>query len=162
MNIHRTRITPDRPYPGNEIELRLYRSVFKKDEAGLNAKFSKLFSDNGWSVPWVNGVYKFHHFHASAHEALGCAAGWVIVQMGGPKGPEFKLEAGDAVLIPAGVSHKNIDCSADYRILGSYPHGQQPDLRRGSPDEWDEVLAEIKHVRLWDKDPITGEKEAQE
>lgn len=79
--------------------------------------------------------------------------------MGGPKGLEVKLEVGDAVLIPAGVSHKNIDHSPDYRILGSYPQGQHPDLRRGNPDEWDEVLAEIKHVRLWDKDPVTGEKE---
>jgi len=91
---------------------------------------------------------------------VGCAAGWVIVQMGGPRGPEVRLEVGDAVLIPAGVSHKNIDRSADYSILGSYPHGQKPDLRRGDPDEWDEVLDEIAHVRLWDKDPITGEVEA--
>ncbi len=91
-------------------------------------------------------------------EALGCAAGWVIVQMGGPNGPEVKLEAGDAVLIPAGVSHKNIASSPDYSILGSYPHGQTPDLRRGDLAEWDEVLAEIAQVKFWDKDPVTGEK----
>ena len=117
MDISRVRIDCNKPFPGNEIELRLYRAVFNKVQTGLNSKFSKLFSDNGWSVPWVNGVYDFHHFHAEAHEVLGCAAGWVLVQMGGSNGPEVRLEAGDAVLIPAGVAHKNIDSSADYYIV---------------------------------------------
>ena len=161
MDISRVKIACDKPFPGNEIELRLYRAVFSEAQAGLNAKFSNLFSDNGWSVPWVNGVYAFHHFHAEAHEVLGCAAGWVLVQMGGPNGPEVRLEAGDAVLIPAGVAHKNIDSSADYRILGSYPHAQEPDLRRGISHEWNEVLDKIAHVQLWEKDPVTGDKETE-
>jgi len=161
MDVIRMKISPNRPFPGNEIALRLYRSVFNQAETGLSARFSKLFSDNGWSVPWVNCVFGFHHFTPPAQERLGFPARRVIVQMGGPSGPEVKLEAGDAVLIPAGVGHKNIKSSSDYRILGSYPHGQQPDIRRGDPDEWDEVLDEIAHVRLWDKDPVTGEKEAQ-
>lgn len=160
MNISRVKIACDEPFPSNKIELRLYRAVFNEAQIGLSSKFSKLFSKNGWSVPWVNGVYAFHHFHAEVHEILGCAAGWVVVQMGGPNGPEIRLEAGDAALIPAGVAHKNIDSSADYRILGSYPHGQEPDLRRGDTDEWDEVLDKIAHVKLWDKDPVTGEKGA--
>lgn len=159
MNISRMRIACDKPFPSNEIVLRLYRAVFNKAQTGLSSKFSKLFSDNGWSVPWVNGVFAFHHFHAEAHEVLGCAAGWVVVQMGGPNGPEVRLEAGDAVLIPAGVAHKNIDSSADYRILGSYPHGQEPDLRRGNLNEWNEVLDKIAYVKLWEKDPVTGEVE---
>ncbi|HHU12388.1 MAG TPA: hypothetical protein GXZ64_04090 [Clostridiaceae bacterium] len=159
MDIEQIKITPDKPFPGNDIEFCLYKTVFPKDSSELQAEFRKRFTDNGWSAPWVNGVYEFHHFHAEAHEVLGCAAGWVIVQTGGPNGLRVKLEAGDAVLIPAGVSHKNIDCSADYRILGSYPHGQRPDLRQGDPAEWDEVRAKIARVRLWDKDPVTGEKE---
>jgi len=159
VDINLIKIEPDKPYPANKIKLRLYRAVFDKKQTGLDDKFHRLFSNNGWSIPWVNGVYGFHHFHATAHEALGCAAGWVIVQMGGPNGPEVKLEAGDAVLIPAGVSHKNIASSPDYSILGSYPHGQTPDLRRGDLAEWDEVLAEIAQVKFWDKDPVTGKKE---
>jgi len=125
----------------------------------LQAFPSKLFSDNGWSVPWINGVYAFHHFHAEAHEVLGCAVGWVLVQLGGPNGPKIRLEVGDAVLIPAGVAHKSIDNSADYRILGSYPHDQVPDLHKGDPNEWDEVIEKIAHVKLWDQDPVIGEKE---
>ena len=160
MDIKRIKITPDKPFPGNEIELQLYRAVFNNDQTELDAKFRKLFSNYGWSIPWINGVYGFHHFHAEAHEVLGCASGWVVVQIGGPNGPKFKLTAGDAMLIPAGVAHKNIDSSIDYSILGSYPHGQEPDLRRGNPDEWNEVLNKISLVRLWDRDPITGKKEA--
>lgn len=160
MDIKRIKTAPDKPFPGNEIELRLYKAVFDNDQTELGVKFSRLFSGHGWSIPWINGVYGFHHFHAEAHEVLGCAAGWVVVQIGGPKGPEFKLTAGDAMLIPAGVAHKNSGSSADYRILGSYPYGQEPDLRRGNPEEWNDVLKKISLVRLWDRDPITGNKEA--
>jgi uncharacterized protein YjlB len=70
MNIIRVRIACDKPFPGNEIELRLYKAVFNDKSTGLGSKFSKLFIENGWSVPWVNGVYGFHHFHAEAHEVL--------------------------------------------------------------------------------------------
>lgn len=156
MDITRLQITPDKPFPGNTIEVRLYRSVFAGEGTDLSAEFSRIFTENGWSDPWVNGIYGFHHFHAEAHEALGCSSGWVVVQLGGPNGPEIKLEAGDAVLLPAGVSHKNIDSSPNYQIMGSYPHNQEPDLRRGDPDEWEEVLHRISQTELWDQDPITG------
>lgn len=161
MDNRRMKIASDKPFPGNDIELRLYRAVFSKTQIGIRKKFSDLFSHNGWSVPWVNGVYGFHHFHAEAHEVLGCAAGWVLVQMGGSNGPKIRLEAGDAVLIPVGVAHKAIDHSTDYSILGSYPQGQEPDLRRGDPHEWNEVLDKMAQVKLWEKDPVTGEKETE-
>ncbi len=159
MDIKYVRIGSDKPFPGSEIDLRLYQAVFDKADTALDAKFRKRFTANGWSLPWINGIFNFHHFHAEAHEALGCARGWVIVQFGGPNGPEFKLEAGDAVLIPAGVAHKNIDHSPNYCILGSYPHNQQADLRPGDPDEWNEVLHLLSLLRLWDKDPVTGNEE---
>lgn len=159
MNFETMTIGPSKPYPGNEIPVRLYRGALSGDTSQLTAGFRKRFTENGWSDPWIAGVYDFHHFHAEAHEALGCAAGWVLVQLGGPDGEEVRLEAGDAVLLPAGVSHKNIDSSPDYRIMGAYPHNQEPDLRRGDPDEWDEVLEKIAQVKRWDKDPVTGETE---
>ena len=49
MDISRIRITCDKPFPGNEIELRLYQAVFSEAQTGLNAEFNNLFSDNGWS-----------------------------------------------------------------------------------------------------------------
>ena len=149
-------ITPDAPYPGNDLPVRLYRQALSGSRDTLITGFKRLFTSHGWSEPWINGIYDFHHFHAEAHEVLGCAAGRVTVQLGGPNGPKLTLQAGDAVLLPAGVTHKRLEASADYRILGSYPHDQEPDLRKGDPKEWEVVTTAIQDVQIWDQDPVTG------
>ena len=38
------------------------------------------------------------------------------------------VQAGDAVLIPAGVAHARLDDEPGYVSVGAYPPGQQPDL----------------------------------
>jgi uncharacterized protein YjlB len=38
------------------------------------------------------------------------------------------VQAGDAVLIPAGVVHARLDDKPGYVSVGAYPPGQQPDL----------------------------------
>ena len=38
------------------------------------------------------------------------------------------VQAGDAVLIPAGVAHARLDDEPGYVSIGAYPPGQQPDL----------------------------------
>lgn len=140
------------PFPNSGWPVLLHESAPAADARAFEA----LFARHGWQGIWVNGVYAFDHFHARAHEALGVAAGWVRVRLGGPGGPEVTLRAGDAVILPAGVGHRRMAASADYLIVGAYPPGQTPDLQRGDPAGYEALAARAEQVPVPDRDPVTG------
>jgi len=150
------RFADDGEVPNNtQLALIVYRGVL---ETGGDAAAScmALFERNGWTGAWKNGVYSHHHYHSSAHEVLGVAAGWVRVRLGGESGRTVELRAGDVVVIPAGVAHKNEGASADLVVVGAYPRGQSPDLCR--PGTTDRVFAgrQISAVPLPAGDPVLG------
>ncbi|WP_250123845.1 cupin domain-containing protein [Chroococcidiopsis sp. CCMEE 29] len=71
------------------------------------------------SVPPPN-----HHYHSTAHEVLGISRGKAAVRLGGDaRGQTFEVRAGDVIIIPAGVAHKNLDSSSDFLVVGAYPLG---------------------------------------
>lgn len=109
----------------------IYRAVFSPADGDLARAFEALFGANGWPPAWRAGLYTVHHYHSSAHEVLGIFSGWVQARLGGESGPMLTLHAGDAVLIPAGVAHKNEGQSADFRAVGAYPRGMRVDMRQG-------------------------------
>lgn len=98
------------------------------------AWFENRFAANGWTGAWRNGVHDFHHYHATTHEALGCYAGWADIQLGGPSGEIHRIEAGDLVVIPAGLAHCNRGQSDDFAVVGAYPGGVTPDMQEGGGD----------------------------
>ncbi|WP_207956050.1 hypothetical protein [Rubrobacter marinus] len=74
-----------------------------------------------------------------------------------PEGEVVEVRAGDVVVIPAGVGHKNEGSSGDFSVLGAYPRGQESyDLRTGEEGERPEVLENIRSVPLPDADPLHG------
>jgi uncharacterized protein YjlB len=89
-----------------------------------------LFERNGWTGAWTNGIYRDHHYHSNAREVLGIVAGRVRVELGGEGGQTVELATGDVVVIPAGVAHKNEGASPVLLVVGAYPRGQSPDMRR--------------------------------
>ena len=144
-------VAPRPPFPNAELPVLVYPQVLKPGE-----DFAVLFRKNGWTGIWVNGVYGFDHFHADAHEALGCVSGWARIRLGGPEGVEVTLRAGDAVLLPAGMGHRNMAQSEDFSIVGAYPPGQKPDLRRGDMAAYAGLLARARAVPLPLTDPVLG------
>ena len=97
----------DGTYPNNaRLPLIVLQQVFEAAPAVNPKAIETTFNQNGWDSAWRNGLFAFHHYHSSAHEALGVYSGWVTAQLGGPDGETVTARAGDVVIIPAGVSHK--------------------------------------------------------
>jgi uncharacterized protein YjlB len=80
----------------------------------------------------------------------------VKAQFGGPDGQIATAEAGDVIIIPVGVSHKNLDQSPDFRCVGAYPKGQTADMKYGKPGERPQTDRNIKSVPLPRTDPVYG------
>ncbi len=144
----------DGTVPNNpRLALTLYGQVLVPGDAH---RIEQLFASNGWSNAWVNGIYPFHHYHATTHEVLGIAAGSARVQFGGPSGPIVEVTAGDAVMIPAGVGHCRLSHASGLVVVGAYPGGSDWDLRRANPADYQSGLPLIAKVADPVSDPIFG------
>ena len=85
--------------------------------------------------------------------------GSASIAVGGPEGETVEVEAGDVVVIPAGVGHCNKGSNGGFSVVGAYPRGQEYyDLRTGEEGERPEVLENIGNVSLPESDPLFGEK----
>ncbi len=83
--------------------------------------------------------------------------GSASIAFGGSEGKVVEVEAGDVVVIPAGVGHKNEGSSGGFSVVGAYPRGQESyDLRTGEEGERPEVLENIRNVPLPEADPLHG------
>ncbi len=152
------RLYEDAPFPNNAVlPVLLYHGAFALDGvADAPALIERTFHKNGWSNGWRNGIYEFHHYHSTAHEVLGCYSGRARAQLGGPGGPIVTLAAGDVLVLPAGVSHKKIDSSSDFAVVGCYAHGADYDMNSGDDDERPAADERIARLRLPDADPVYG------
>lgn len=148
-------LAPRSGAPNNpHLPLLVYRGAVREGDRA--AAFESLFAGNGWGGLWRDGIYGWHHFHTTAHEVLGIAAGRARVRFGGEEGIEVGLSAGDAVVIPAGVAHKNLDSSPDFQAVGAYPPGQEPDMKGTGEPEAARARARIGTVPLPPTDPLYG------
>lgn len=143
-------IIPNSPYP-----LLLYRNAFtaRGDEGG--DWLEQRFAANNWTNSWRWGIYDFHHYHSNTHEVLGVFSGSALLQLGGEKGKQVEVKAGDIIVIPAGVRHKNIR-SEGLAVLGAYPNGMEPDLNKGEAGERPGTDKNIAAVPFPATDPFLG------
>jgi len=155
-NIIVRQFSDDGRFPNND-DLPLLVITAALDPATVSPeKFERTFTQNGWPAAWRNGLYDFHHYHSSAHEVLGIYSGWVKACFGGPGGETLKAQAGDIIIVPAGVSHCNMGQSDDFRVVGGYPAGQNYDMMYGSEGERPGADDNIKSVGKPLADPIFG------
>jgi uncharacterized protein YjlB len=138
------------------LPLLVYRQVVPLD-GDTASTFETLFARHGWGGGWRNGIFGYDHFHATTHEVLGIARGRVRVRFGGDKGIEAEVSAGDVVVVPAGVAHRNLKASRDLLVVGAYPDGRNPDRNTGTPDQSPLAAAEIRRVPVPSADPVYGQ-----
>ena len=145
--------TPNNP----NLPLTIYRGPVAVDGAADPAAvFEKLFAANGWKDGWRNGIYGFRHFHTRAHEVLGIARGYAMVEFGGGRGRQLELRAGDIAILPAGTGHRRLAASADLLVVGAYPGASDSSHVRPSELDHAQAIAEIASVKLPEKDPVYG------
>ncbi|EGL65449.1 hypothetical protein AGRO_1833 [Agrobacterium sp. ATCC 31749] len=129
----------------------IYRQVNSQPDT---AAFEALFSRNGWTGIWRNGVFDYHHYHSGAHEVLGVGRGQATLQIGGADGRTLEVTQGDCLILPAGTGHMRLKSSADFQVVGAYPPGQQADIQTSAPTE--EMRARIKSLPKPETDPVNG------
>ncbi len=142
--------------PNSAFPLLVYRGALSLPEDDPARAYEQVFAANRWSRSWRNGIYSFHHYHATAHEVLGIARGSAEVCMGGEQGARLAIGPGDVMVIPAGVGHKNLGASSDLLVVGAYPDGQHPDLCRENAGEYGQALENIPKVPVPTSDPVFG------
>jgi uncharacterized protein YjlB len=145
----------DGQIPNSKFPLLLYKNVFsQRDNAGADW-LEKQFAKNNWTNSWRNGVYSFHHYHSTSHEVLGVYSGSALLHLGGEQGQKVKVAAGDIIVIPAGVGHKNLG-SDGLGIVGAYPDGRSWDVNRGLPGERPQTDKNIAALPVPARDPLQG------
>ncbi|GAB3820064.1 cupin domain-containing protein [Pontibacter rugosus] len=142
--------------PNNpQLPVLVCEQVFQPN-ANLVNQFKQTFEQNNWRGTWVGGVFDYHHYHSTAHEVLGVAAGSAVILLGGPGAEEIEVKAGDMLILPAGTGHCLESSSADFKVVGAYPEGQENYDICTEDDDPKEQKENIAKVTLPESDPIAG------
>ena len=145
----------DGKIPNSKYPLLLYRNAFALRDSKGAKWLEEHFASNNWTNSWRNGVYSFHHYHSTSHEVLGVYEGTALLQLGGEQGEKVQVAAGDIIVIPAGVGHKNLG-SEGLGIVGAYPDGRDWDVNKGLPGERPKADENIAALPIPGKDPLLG------
>lgn len=144
--------------PNSKYPLLHYQQAFSQNGPVGADWLEQHFAKNNWTNSWRNGVYPFHHYHSTSHEVLGIYSGSALLHLGGEKGQKVEVKAGDIIVIPAGVGHKNLGSSQDFGVVGAYPDGRSWDIMRGQPGERPKADERIAALPVPSFDPFLGKQ----
>lgn len=165
LRVSRYQIPAHNLIPNSSLQskpLIIYHSVFTPAEASPDQIESHLLKIGVVAPQWRYTMYNTSHFHSTTHEVLCVTAGRARLCFGGEHNPgrvEPIVKRGDALVVPAGVSHRLLeDMDGDhFSMVGSYPNGKDWDMCYGNQDEKLKIDS-IKDLSWFDKDPIYGEQ----
>lgn len=140
--------------------LLIYHSIFDGDASAVES----LLMSVGVVVPqWRYSMYSTTHFHSTSHEVLCVTSGRARLCFGGDENPhrvEPTVQAGDVMILPAGVAHRLVEdldaARAGFEMVGSYPEGFHWDMCYGKAGEMEKVR-NIGGLPWFQKDPIFGD-----
>lgn len=144
--------------PNSRLPVLIYKNVFSEIKEDLALYLEKTFQKNDWTGNWRDIVLDKDHYHSTTHEVLGISEGSVNLQLGGAKGKQFEVSAGDVLIIPAGVAHCSLGNDHHYQVIGGYPQGRSWDMIYCEPEKYKEAKITIGSLPLPKSDPIFGEK----
>ena len=147
----------DGKIPNSKYPLLIYKNAFLQRGSDGAQWLEDHFASLNWSNSWRNGIYDFHHYHSTSHEVLGVYSGRALVQLGGEQGEKLTIEAGDIIVIPAGVGHKNLG-GENLGVVGAYPDGRTWDINRGAPGERPQTDKNIAALPIPATDPLSNGK----
>jgi uncharacterized protein YjlB len=148
----------DGQIPNSKFPLLLYKAAFAERNREGAAWLEKRFTQHDWTNSWRNGIYPYHHYHSTSHEVLGIYAGTALLHLGGEQGKKIEVQAGDIIIIPAGVGHKNLR-SENLGVVGAYPDGRSWDINRGQPGERPQADKNIAALPIPLTDPLLGKEQ---
>lgn len=123
--------TPNGRAPNSRFPLLIHRNAIP--QGGEDAVRTR-FQENDWLKNWrYPGIHNYGHFHSTTHECLGCASGWMELELFGEGHTRIRVSKGDVVIMPAGVSHAMVVNSDDVLMIGGYPEGR----------DWDNIQEEF-------------------
>jgi uncharacterized protein YjlB len=143
--------------PNSRFPLLVHRNGIR---GGGEELVLERFRSNSWFNNWrYPGIYTYPHFHSTTHECLGVAKGWMEVELFGRGGERLKVETGDVIVMPAGVSHCMVGQSEDISMVGGYPEGRDWDNIQAQHIDEQLRRAAVKRIMMLPiplRDPVTG------
>lgn len=196
-------LRPTALVPNSPLPLLHHVGLLSEESERTSGYVYDLFQSNGWQVQWLvrYGHTQRSHYHSASHECMAVLTGSATIRFGVADteadmeknthgsaceegGLELRVNAGDLLIIPAGVAHKTYNAVpardferlspgdghqvgdgalrdayraielSGFTMLGAYPKGCQWDFLEGGESDGD--YEAVWNVPKPDTDPVFG------